>query len=201
LERADILAIKDLGQANNIWENHQDIFKIILEKMKRRVPGIGDKQGKRGVLIVENDKFQEAVLNTIGLLSKSITDMSKQLNGLEQNQIRMETDMSKQLNGLEQNQIRMETDMSKQLNGLEQNQIRMETDMSKQLNGIEQNQIRMENDMGEKLKALFDAHEVQLDRDKKLQQSIDDMAGKLNNLSFRVIPLEQVKAIKRKLNR
>jgi hypothetical protein len=57
----------------------------------------------------------------------------------------------------------------------------------------------MENDMGEKLKALFDAHEVQLDRDKKLQQSIDDMAGKLNNLSFRVIPLEQVKAIKRKI--
>jgi hypothetical protein len=199
LERADILAIKDLGQANNIWENHQDIFKIILEKMKRRVPGIGDKQGKRGVLIVENDKFQEAVLNTIGLLSKSITDMSKQLNRLEQNQIRMETDMSKQLNGLEQNQIRMETDMSKQLNGLEQNQIRMETDMSKRLDGIEQSQIRMENDMGEKLKALFDAHEVQLDRDKKLQQSIDDMAGKLNNLSFRVIPLEQVKAIKRKI--
>jgi len=28
--------------ANNIFENHPEIFKIILEKMKRRVPGIGD---------------------------------------------------------------------------------------------------------------------------------------------------------------
>ncbi|MGD9154635.1 MAG: hypothetical protein PVG90_03940 [Bacillota bacterium] len=122
---------------------------------------------------MDNDKFQELMLEQFGLINKRLDGFEGEMTGIKGEV----TGIHKRLDGLEGEMTGIKNDMAE----------------------VKNIQIRMENNMGEKLKALFDAHEVQLDGDKKLQQSIDDMAGKLNNLSFRVIPLEQVKVTKRKI--
>jgi hypothetical protein len=122
---------------------------------------------------VDNDKFQELMLEQFGLINKRLDGFEGEMTGIKGEV----TGIHKRLDGLEGEVTGIKNDMAE----------------------VKNIQIRMENNMGEKLKELFDAHEVQLDGDKKLQQSIDDMAGKLNNLSFRVIPLEQVKVTKRKI--
>jgi hypothetical protein len=129
---------------------------------------------------VDNDKFQELMLEQFGLINKRLDGFEGEMTGIKGEV----TGIHKRLDGLEG-----------EMTGIKGEMTGIKNDMAE----VKNIQIRMENNMGEKLKELFDAHEVQLDGDKKLQQSIDDMAGKLNNLSFRVIPLEQVKVTKRKI--
>ncbi len=154
---------------------------------------------------LDNDRFQELVLEQLKNLAKGqsqlqlqVTGIEKQLNSLaeEQSQLQIQVTgatnrldgIEKQLNGLaeEQSQLQLQiTGATSRLDGIE-----------KQLNGLEQDvkrmEIRMENEIIDKIRALYDARSVQEDVNSRIINTLDRIEAKLDVLQMETAHIRRI---------
>lgn len=54
-------------------------------------------------------------------------------------------------------------------------------------NKINKSQIKMEKEFGDKIGALFDAREIQIDTDDRIEKTLADISGKVNKIEWKLI--------------
>jgi len=156
---------------------------------------------------LDNEKFQELVLQQFDKVFDKLNSMENRLESVEQGQTRLETRMESveqgqtcletRLESVEQGQLRLETRMESveqgqtrletRLESVEQGQLRLET----RLESVEKGQIRlesrMESEVTEKIRALFDSREVHMDYFVSIRDSQARIEEKLDILVDRAI--------------
>lgn len=132
------------------------------------------------MISIENEKFQELVINHLAHLTQEITELKAGQAKLEVGQAKLEDGQTKLEVGQAQLNERMER--------IEQGQ----TQLTERMDRVEQSLTRIENEHGAKINALFDAREVQFDVNARMNATLNRIEEKLDRLIIRA-PLKQIK--------
>jgi uncharacterized phage infection (PIP) family protein YhgE len=143
---------------------------------------------------MENEKFQEIVINHLAHLTQEITELKGGQAKLESGQAKLESGQAK----LESGQVKLESGQAK----LEAGQVRLnermerieqsQTQLTERMDRVEQSLARIENEHGAKINALFDAREAQFDVNARMNATLNRIEEKLDRLMI-CAPLKQIR--------
>jgi len=139
---------------------------------------------------VENEKFQELVLQQLQALAEGQKQLSERLGLVEEGQARLENRIEALDNRMEVLENRMES-LENRMEALENRMDSLENRMDSLENRQAKLELRLENEVIPKISTLFDGHQLRGDQIKNLKQyfdeKLDTIALDLNFLIGRVV--------------
>ena len=123
---------------------------------------------------MENERFQDLVLEHLAKLTQENTDIKQDISQIKQDNSLLKQDVS----SLKQSNAEIKQDVS----SLKQSNDEMKQDIQQ----VKGSLIRIENEHGEKLRALFDAREVQMDINERILDTLHRIEGKVDRLTLKV---------------
>jgi len=141
----------------------------------------------RGGLNVENEKFQELMLEQFAKLTNQIQEVNTKLSGQVQE---IDTKLSGQIQEVNtklSGQVQeIDTKLSRQIQ-------EVNTKLSGQIQEVKGIQLRMENSLTEKAKGLYEFVAIQRDANKDMVERLDRIEAKVEVLQLETAHIRRVK--------
>ncbi len=155
---------------------------------------------------MDNEKFQELVIQQLGALASDVAGLKQDIAGVKGEIAGLQKDMSsvkEDVSGLKKDMVSVKEDVSglkkdmvsvkEDVSGLKKDMVGIKEDVQGLKNAVTKIEVRIENEVIEKIRALYDARSLQEDINMRIIDTLDRIEAKLDVLQMETAHIRRVR--------